>query len=270
MQKARALAFILPSLLLVSCAKAPHKEIERDDVLTYLERDSLAIAAFGEHLDAASIHTWAYDESGEKGIVLAGYDEEESIYFADTTFVDEGEEIHTAAYLVTDEEGEEVVLGYSEEDEEFVEVEDEAKSNEYKVFINLTNLSFEVMAQEWVDDALAALATLNGLEALLDEEKEPEEGDPYLNIIGEYYHEDDESYSFGVSYEYSVIAEIDEEGEVTLDEEDESYVAVALTLTMTKTDEGYYFPTYYSNPEKGKGEIEFEYNFGNPLEEEEE
>ena len=275
-RKLFAAAALLP--LVASCSAQTRQSIDREAFLAKLElaQESVATLELENPFAALSFRSRGVDEDGKSSILLFGYDEEENAFYFDSVA---GEE-HIFYYggPVEGEEGEEPAYHYVtlDENDEYVEVEDEAKI----AFIDAvfeeakaTALFANAFALVQTNAVFATLEMNEAeVEAQYEGEEEPEVavGDLYLDLMGEIYYQDVNVYGAGVSYAFGTIAEI-EEGEdaevFVLDEEAEDYEEGRYAIAIDQY-EGNYYAIDYVEGDDTHLTWEFEFTFADPTIEE--
>lgn len=271
-----AAAALLP--LVASCSAQTRLSIDREAFLAKLElaQESVATLEVENPFGALSFRSRVADEEGRSSILLFGYDEEENAFYFDSV---SGEE-HIFYYggPVEGEEGEEPSYHYVtlDENDEYVEVEDEARIALIDSFfeeVKNVALSANTIAVTRASAAFAALELSEAeVEAQYEGEEEPEVaiGDLYLDLRGELYYQDVNVYGAGVSYAFGTIAEI-EEGEdeevFVLDEEAQNYEEGRCAIAIDQY-EGNYYAIDYVEGDDTHLTWEFEFTFADPTIEE--
>ena len=271
-----AAAALLP--LVASCSAQTRLSIDRETFLAKLElaQESVATLEAENPFGALSFRSRVVDEEGKSSILLFGYDEEENAFYFDS--VAREEHIFYYGGPVEGEEGEEPSYHYVtlDENDEYVEVEDEARIaliDSFFAEIKNVALSANTIAVTRASAAFAALELSEAeVKAQYEGEEEPEVavGDLYLDLRGELYYQDVNVYGAGVSYAFGTIAEI-EEGEdeevFVLDEEAQNYEEGRYAIAIDQY-EGNYYAIDYVEGDDTHLTWEFEFTFADPTIEE--
>ncbi len=247
--------------------------VVRDVILAKLEITEESQASLQENpWESFSYRYVQTEEDGSSSIYRFGLDGEEAVYIASAETDALGEETSVEYYRALDEEEEEVVVALAD-GEDVGEVDED------------TQAFFELTLEKARGESFAMTKALtSAAKGLLDqiglweeqveaqyeeEDAEPEEGDLYLELAGETYFETATTFGFGISYAFGEIESIDE-GEdeelvIELSDPEEGAFAVAFTLY----EDGIFYPTSAVSRDQFQMSLDYEFNFGNPLGEEE-
>ena len=255
-----ALIFLATSTLLVGCDASHKVELEREEAKNKVNEAYQFVLNIENIPEVYSFQS--LDSTGEeKKTIGISFDKDNK-----TLFYQYEDEVAIGFNPVEDEEEseeisfEEYTFNYSIDggenflEEPLVGEEAIAKFEEYAIKANAL-LSANLVEQHTLFDT--SLSKLELLETSYEEKEEYEEGDILLDL-SELYFENDYRVHFGYKYQYGpLVYELDEEGEIVKDEEDndilifdeqdELYNEDYLSLDLEKIDDHLY-PSSFKAP----------------------
>ncbi|MCR5348136.1 MAG: hypothetical protein K6E59_00795 [Bacilli bacterium] len=267
----RKSALVFPLLSLTACSGNGYFASSREEIASQLGDASTHLVEAFEGLEAFSAKSVSYEEDNPVTVCLS-WDKDGQFYLETTT----AEESHTLCFGIFvkgEEEEEEEFLAYFENEEGELEEVEEENIEGYRELTLSYVATMSAFGASKVAQGLAVLDSLDGYEEAVkaqyeEGDYEVEEGDLYLDLMGERYFLSESSFGFGVSYAYGNVASIeeDDEGEliITLDEDS---VEGAFALTMEDFGTGY-LPSFYADGEGQRFESSPTFDFASPFEEE--